>query len=124
MIKPYFLRCKESDYPELVSLAKDLGIIREVDGEIFGINGCDWHLPGDDGKLYENGQYIKDEMGIPYIHCNLNLRFDLLERATALSGQYPELAAALSSPGKFFLLDDQGQPRKPKAPQCTFGNYP
>ncbi len=126
---PYFPRCKQSDFAALISVGKILGIIREITDDngqpvIIGINGCDWDLVFGDGVLFKNGQRINDENGNAYTHVNINTRFDLLERATAMSGQYPELADALAHPGKFFILDEQGKPRKPHHPQCTFGNYP
>ncbi len=131
MIIPYYLRCKQSDYPELVALAKLLGIIAEHDGKLYGINSNDWDYRG---TLFEpSGQFeivegmqqpvmqpIADETGTPYVHVNVNLRFDLGERANAMAVSHPELAAALSQTGKFFILDENGKPRAPRNPQVMF----
>jgi hypothetical protein len=131
MITPYYLRCKQSDYPELVALAKLLGIIAEYDGQLYGINGNDWDYRG---TLYEpTGEtvtvegmevalqrQIADETGTPYVHVNVNLRFDLGERARELAATSPEMAAALAQTGWFFLLDESGKPRAPRNPQVRF----
>jgi hypothetical protein len=136
MIIPHYLRCKQSDFATLVSLAKLLGIIAEHTDEsgqshIHGINGNDWDYRG---TLYEPtgetvpGDYgpialmrpIADETGTPYVHVNVNLRFNLAERAATMAAEYPELAAALADTGRFFLLDENGKPRAPKNPQVRF----
>jgi hypothetical protein len=131
MIQSYYLRCKQSDYLDLVSLAKLLGIIAEHDGQMYGINGNDWDYRG---TLYEpTGETvtvegmevalqrpIADETGTPYLHVNVNLRFDLGERARELAVTSPEMAAALAETGKFFMLDENGRPRAPRNPQVRF----
>lgn len=90
---PYFLRCKESDFPELVALGVLLGVIREVemDGpdvdrddegfpidpnppvktEIIGANGCDWDLVFGTGKLYEGTGVFTEVNGIPIEESHL-----------------------------------------------------
>jgi len=121
MIKPYFLRCKQSDFPELVALGKLLGVIDEHEGHIHGINGCDWDLVFGTGQLYQNGALIVDESGDPYLHINVLTRFDLGDKAREMAVDHPELAQALSSMGKYFLLDAEGKVRRPANPQCSFG---
>ena len=142
MITPHFPRCKESDFPELVALGRMLGIIdayHDLDTNetrIYGINGCDWDLVFGTGKLYkgtgiftdvdgmsvEQKTLIVDEDGLPYIHVNVNVRFDLGDKVRELAASKPELAQALSNLGKYFLLDAEGKPRRPANPQCSFGN--
>jgi len=141
MLIPYFLRCKQNDFPELVALCKSLGIIAELTDHdtnqprICGINGCDWDLVFGNGQLWkgtgvftevegalvEQKELIVDETGQPYIHINLLTRFDLGDRARAMAADHPELAQALSTMGKYFLLDENGKVRRPANPQCSFG---
>ncbi len=117
MIKPYFLRCKQSDFAELVALGKLLGVIREVTEEI--VTEWDEFFDFYDTQV-ELLAPILDENDVAYIHINILTRFDLRERATELATQHPELAIALGQLGKFFILDEAGEPRKPKNPQCSF----
>jgi len=137
MIKPYFLRCKQSDFNELVSLGKLLGVIDEHEGHIYGINGCDWDLVFGTGQLYEGTgtftevdgvqveqkRLIVDENGDAYLHINLLTRFDLGDKAREMAVDHPELAQALSSMGKYFLLDAEGKVRRPANPQCSYGIF-
>lgn len=137
MIYPYFLRCKQSDYAELITLGKMLGVIDEVadesgDSRVVGVNACDWDYRGElweddgttsviDGVTVNNKRLIVDENGISYLHINILTRFDLGDKARAMAVDHPELAQALSNLGKFFLLDANGKIRPPNAPQCSFG---
>ena len=137
MIKPYFLRCKQSDFNELVALGKILGVIDEHEGQIHGINGCDWDLVFGTGQLYEGTgvfteidgiqaeqkRLIVDENGDAYLHINLLTRFDLGDKAREMAIDHPELAQALSSMGKYFLLDQDGKVRLPANPQCSYGIF-
>ena len=116
MIYAYFFRCRQPDYPDLVALLVSLGVIN---ADCRGINGCDWDLVFGTGQLWEGTgtfvtvdgvptetkKLIVDTDGTPLIHVNINSRSDLRE---ALKGC------------KFCLLDADGYPRPPLAPQCTF----
>ena len=142
MMWPYFLRCKQSDFPELVALGKLLGVIAEYkddSGKLVqcGINGCDWDLVFGTGHLYEGTgiftevdgvqveqkRMIVDENGDAYLHINVLTRFYLGDKAREMAVDHPELAQALSSMGKYFLLDVEGKVRRPANPQCSYGIF-
>lgn len=125
MIYPYFLRCRQPDYADMIALLESVGVVSELTDldtnkpKVCGINGNDFDLVFGTGQLWEGtGTFVTvdgvptetkrliiDTDGTPFIHVNINSRSDLRE---SLKGC------------KFCLLDADGYPRPPLAPQCTF----
>ena len=126
----YFLRFTESDLPAVRQLGILLGELHDTDdGSLVG-NGfvLIGHLTkptgetvtDEFGNVIELRRVITDPNGNPYIHANLRTNQDLRAVAELLAAEHPEMAEALSNLGRFFLLDENGQPRTPKQPQVVF----
>jgi len=74
----------------------------------------------DDSNVIELREVIKDPNGQPYIYANLRTNQDLRAVAESMAVSHPDMAAALSQLGRFFLLDEEGNARTPKQPQQVF----
>lgn len=59
---------------------------------------------------------VADSNGVAYWHANLRTTVHLGNAAREAAQTDPEVAAALSEMSRFFLLDEAGFPRLPKAP--------
>jgi hypothetical protein len=126
----YFLRFIESDKPAVRALGILLGELHNTDDDSLVGNGfvLIGHLYAptgetvldDDGNTIELREVIKDQNGQPYIHANLRTNQDLKAVAESMAVSHPELGAALSNLGRFFLLDEEGNARAPKQPQQVF----
>ena len=130
-MKAYYLRFTATDLPTIRSLGILLGELYDTD---------DGSLAGNDfvyiGQLTEpTGETIMDpetaepvslqrivgnEAGEPYLHANLRTHIDLRATAESMAVLNPDMAAALSTLDRFFLLDAEGQPRKPSKAKVVF----
>ena len=114
----YYLRCIESDYPQLIALGKLLGVIEQV-GEV--IRTVD---PGDYwdyiGQIITDSKPRADKDGNVYIHVNLLTSINLRDAATAMAAKYPEVREGLATMGKYFLLDAEGNAIAPAQPHRVF----
>jgi hypothetical protein len=126
----YFLRFIESDLPAVRALGILLGELHNTDDDSLVGNGFVMvgHLyeptgetvTDEDGNVINLQRVIADPDGQPYIHANLRTNQDLKAVAESMAASHPELAAALSDLGRFFLLDDEGNARTPSNPQRVF----
>jgi hypothetical protein len=131
MMKDYYLRFTATDLPAIRSLGILLGELHDTaDGSLSG-NGFVYI-----GQLTEpTGEFIVDpdtsepvslqrvvstEAGEPYLHANLRTHIDLRATAESMAVLNPDMAAALSTLDRFFLLDAEGQPRKPSKAKVVF----
>ena len=118
----YYIRAKEQDWPEVIKLAEILGVAQEIDGNLVGqgwINiGPVYEATGEvalvEGMEVPLTAPVRAEDGSLYLHANLV--YDGSLRALAESVTSPEVAAALQSVPKYFLVDDEGNPRSPAEP--------
>ena len=124
-MKDYFIRCAQSDKPELYRLAEALGQVT-YNPETQTYSGPGWV---DIGQIYrETGETVTDAEtvqpialtapvtapdGQPYYHANLRTSDDL--RALAESRGIP-----VADLGRFFVVDEEGNPTAPKQPAVVF----
>ncbi|CAB4141117.1 hypothetical protein UFOVP412_14 [uncultured Caudovirales phage] len=118
----YYIRAKESDWPEVESLAVTLGLAKKTPA---GLVGQGWVYIGPvyqptgkvsivDGIETPETAAVRAKDGSLYLHANIV--YDGSLRALAESVTSPEVAAALQSVPKYFLVDDEGNPRSPAEP--------
>jgi hypothetical protein len=139
----YFLRFIESDKPAVRALGILLGELHDTEDDSLVGNGFVMvgHLyeptgettTDEDGNVINLQRVIADPNGQPYIHANLRTNQDLKAVAESMAVSHPELGAALSDLGRFFLLHEQdvfddegnliasaGSARAPKNQQRVF----
>lgn len=73
-------------------------------------------VAGPDGAQMPEMVPVADANGVAYWHANLRTTVHLGSVAREMAQEDPEVAAAMSQLGRFFLLDEAGSPRLPKAP--------
>lgn len=112
------LRCIESDYPTMVGFAELLGVITVIDGNIEASPQCIWDFIG--YKYLEDNAVLMDGNGNKYVHVNVRTPFSVGEAAATLAAGNPDIAAALQNAGRFFILDEQGNPNMPEFPLRIF----
>jgi hypothetical protein len=130
MSNDYFIRCVESKVPSLMSLAVQLGLLKEsseTPGQYYeALQGVAWCPIG---RLYqpvvdqEKPVPIGDVSGEAYFHANIRVPFDsLLEYAQGVYAANPseELGAGLATMGDYFLLTTDGTQRRPAVPAVVF----
>jgi len=121
----YYIRAIESDWPLVESLAIALGIAQRT--EAGGLVGQGWVYIGPvykptgetatvDGITVELTAPVRDEGGNLYIHANVIMDGSLRELAEAKAVSNPELAEALSMIPRYFVTDENDQPRAPVNP--------
>lgn len=131
--RDYFIRCVDADVHLVLQLGQVLGVLNE-DGEPTE-RAAVWYVLNGDGRYYppnpdavidpETGEQtpppepLRDTEGSLYWHANLTTDFDLLAHAQALAEDHPELAGALTNLERFFPVDEEGKPRRPKNPACV-----
>lgn len=122
-MKDYFIRCTQSDKPELYRLAEALGQVL-LNPETGTYSGPGWV---DIGPIYRGtGEFVtvdgvETELtapvlapdGQPYHHANLRTSDDL--RALAEAAGIPVVDL-----GRFFVVDEEGNPTTPKQPAVVF----
>ena len=108
----YYLRCKEGDIEELITLATILGVIEVKDGLVVALQGGIWD--------YIGYKYVGEEVasfeGEPYVHINVRTPINVKEAATALALENPMVAAGLASIPRFFIVDAEGNATAPQYP--------
>lgn len=146
MLTKYAIRTTQDLWPTLLTLGERLGVLKltyseflETDGEmgaiiktpigepsVQAIDGI-WDYIGvirrPTGATETIGDFtvpvmasIRTPEGADYIHVNLYSPVNLRERAMELAPSDPEIAAALTSLGSFFLVDAGGNVRQPVNP--------
>lgn len=145
----YFLRCAQSDIPNLHQLGALLGVLQcierpfiipatESTDEIHGVE-TDWiAVPGCLWDVIEGGipqplpanappdavpEMKKDDEGNLLFHANVTTPFSLLERAQQLATNHPDLAQALSTIGRYFVVDADGKAVAPSQPYRIFAGW-
>lgn len=136
MYHDYYVRALPSDWPTLIALGEKLGVLSvytdESGAETVSAKGpgC-WDFIGvlykPTGKVINTKEGPVDEMapvtdakGTPFWHANLRTTVSLGQVAREMAQTDPEVAAALSSLDRFFLLDAEGNPREPSQPSRTW----
>lgn len=130
MIRDYWPRVIESDWPLLLQLAQVLGML-DADGNptdealVWYVIGYNMVPTGETVTDPETGEVIElrapetDGQGNPYKLANLATLVDLRARAQALAASNPELLGALQNLGRFFPVDAEGNPKRPGNPVCV-----
>lgn len=121
----YFIRCKESDKPALLEIARQLGVLRLDGGQWVSTNTAwVWEPIGRIYKDVDNKPVVSTAPdGSPYWHANLRITQSLYELATAVYAQRPtpELAAGLADFSRFFFTDPEtGEATRPADPAVIF----
>jgi hypothetical protein len=130
MYRDYWIRCIEADKPLLMELGQVLGMLNAEGGmtsecavwhEIGPINKPTGETTTDPetGETVDITAPLVDDEGNVYWHYNLTTTVDIRARAEALATEHPALAVALSQMGRFFPVDELGQPRRPASPVCV-----
>ncbi len=109
------LKCIESDYPALITLAKAMGVL---DNNGNAIPGVAWDYIG--YKYYEDGSILKDGQGNKYVHINVRTPFSVGQAAAEAAASSPAIAAALGDPSRFFVTDGAGNSIDPVVPMRSF----
>lgn len=119
----YYIRSNTADFATVLSVGKKLGaiastVLEDNSEHIYATEGGAWDFIG---PIHDaEGVPLKDVDGIEYVHVNLATPINLIERASSLSNEDPEVAELLSQLQRFFLLDEQGNARAPSQPFRVF----
>lgn len=132
MYRDYYIRALPKDWPTLIALGEKLGalsVYESEDGEsvVSAKTPGSWDFIGvlykptgniietEDGDIPEMTE-VTDEKGTAYWHANLRTTVHLGEVAREMAKTDPEIADAMQALDRFFLLDEQGNPRAPAQP--------
>ena len=121
------LRCIESDYPALLSLAQAMGVITVDNGTVIPAPGIAWDYighkrvgpPPDEGQA-DTRPFVTDAQGHKYVHINVRTPFSVGEAAAEAAQTNPDIAAALGDPARFFVTDGNGHAVDPQVPMRVF----
>ena len=121
------LKCIESDYPALLALAQEMGVITVDDGVVTPAPGCAWDyigykregLPPAEG-VPDTRPILTDGNGHKYVHINVRTPFSVGEAAVTAAASNPTIAAALGDPARFFVTDGNGNAVDPQVPMRVF----
>ena len=135
MYRDYYIRALPKDWPTLIALGEKLGVLtvhKTEDGEsvVSATTPGSWDfigvlykptgmlLPASDesGDAVPEMTEVTDEKGTAYWHANLRTTVHLGEVARQMAKTDKAVAKAMKSLSKFFLLDDEGNPRAPAQP--------
>jgi len=132
MYRDYYIRALPKDWPTLIALGEKLGALtvhKTEDGEsvVSATTPGSWDFIGvlykPTGNIIEAPDEdipemteITDEEGTAYWHANLRTTVHLGEVAREMAKTDPEIADAMQALDRFFLLDEQGNPRAPSQP--------
>jgi hypothetical protein len=127
MYHDYHIRALPADWPKLIGLGVKLGALTVSEDVVSTATpGC-WDFIGvlhkptgnvittDEGETPEMAP-VTDDKGVAYWHANLRTTVHLGAVAREMAQTDPDIAKAMKSLGKFFLLDEEGNPRAPKQP--------
>jgi hypothetical protein len=128
--RDYYLRCLESDKAKLLALGVTMGVLVESEGKHYATAG-DFieigyvHRPTGETVVVDGietalTEPVRDEHGNLYFHWNLRTTIDLRERAESMAASHPELAEALAELSKYFVTDENSQPKAPTNPAVVW----
>lgn len=127
MYHDYHIRALPADWPKLIGLGVKLGALTVYEDVVSATTpGC-WdfigvlHKPTGNVITTPEGETpemapVTDEKGTAYWHANLRTTVHLGAVAREMAQTDPDIAKAMQSLGRFFLLDEEGNPRAPKQP--------
>jgi hypothetical protein len=121
------LRCTEEDYPVLLALAQAIEAITLDGPDVIPAERVAWDYIGykyvGDAPP-ENGPDTRtilcDVNGKKYVHVNVRTPFSVGQAAAEAAAGNPEIAAALSTPGRFFVTNPDGSAKDPEFPIRVF----
>jgi hypothetical protein len=132
MYRDYYIRALPKDWPTLIGLGVKLGALsvhKTEDGEsvVSATTPGSWDFIGvlykPTGNIIETPDEdipemteVTDDKGTVYWHANLRTTVHLGEVAREMAKTDKAVAKAMKSLSKFFLLDDEGNPRAPAQP--------
>jgi hypothetical protein len=132
MYRDYYIRALPKDWPTLIALGVKLGALsvhKTEDGEsvVSATTPGSWDFIGvlyrPTGNIIEAPDEdipemteVTDEEGKVYWHANLRTTVHLGEMAREMAKTDKAVAKAMKSLSKYFLLDDEGNPRAPAQP--------
>jgi hypothetical protein len=127
MYHDYHIRALPADWPKLIGLGVKLGALTVSEDVVSTATpGC-WDFIGvlhkptgktittDEGETPEMAP-VTDDKGVAYWHANLRTTMHLGAVAREMAQTDRDIAKAMKSLGRFFLLDEEGNPRAPKQP--------
>lgn len=130
----YYGKCTQSDWPQLVAMAKALGLVQETEtGQLVGQG---WVYVGPvtrptgntlvvGGLEVPETASVLDTNGNPYVHVNLVYEGSLRALAESKAQDHPEIAEALQNLSRWFVTDEDGNHRAPTNPyNVIFGVQP
>lgn len=127
MYHDYHIRALPADWPKLIGLGVKLGALTVSEDVVSATTpGC-WdfigvlHKPTGKTLTTPEGETpemapVTDDKGTAYWHANLRTTVHLGAVAREMAQTDRDIAKAMKSLGKFFLLDEEGNPRAPKQP--------
>jgi hypothetical protein len=127
MYHDYHIRALPADWPKLIGLGVKLGALTVSEDVVSATTpGC-WdfigvlHKPTGNVITTPEGETpemapVTDDKGVAYWHANLRTTMHLGAVAREMAQTDRDIAKAMKSLGKFFLLDEEGNPRAPKQP--------
>lgn len=136
----YYLRCIESDVPELFALGKALGALEEftdpetnvtsiksvvggsldVIGPIYSPIVATGAFDANGFPIFIPGEPKKDANGNVYWHANLLTPIDLRATAETMAASNPDIATNLQHINRFFVTDVKGVAVPPAQPVRVF----
>lgn len=127
MYHDYHIRALPADWPKLIGLGVKLGALTVSEDVVSTATpGC-WdfigvlHKPTGKTLTTPEGETpemapVTDDKGVAYWHANLRTTVHLGAVAREMAQTDRDIAKAMKSLDKFFLLDEEGNPRAPKQP--------
>jgi hypothetical protein len=126
----YWCRSIESDWAELLALGVLLGALKESEGKHYAVAGdfveigYVYRPTGEtvlvDGIETALAEPVRDAQGNLYWHANLRTTINLREIAEAMAVSNPEMAEGLSQLHRYFVTDQNGQPKAPNDPAVVW----
>jgi len=114
------LRCIESDYPALLQLAQELGVIVVENGNVIPEKDVAWTFLGYKRDHLDESKFVSDENGNKYVHSNVRTPYSVGERVAQFATDHPDIAAAMGDVSRFFVVDENGNPIDPKFPMAVY----
>jgi hypothetical protein len=127
MYHDYHIRALPADWPKLIALGVKLGALTVSEDVVSTATpGC-WdfigvlHKPTGNVITTPEGDTpemapVTDDKGTAYWHANLRTTVHLGAVAREMAQTDRDIAKAMKSLDRFFLLDEDGNPRAPKQP--------
>jgi hypothetical protein len=127
MYYDYHIRALPADWPKLIGLGVKLGALTVSEDVVSATTpGC-WdfigvlHKPTGNVITTPEGETpemapVTDDKGVAYWHANLRTTVHLGAVAREMAQTDRDIAKAMQALDRFFLLDEEGNPRAPKQP--------